>query len=207
MEGWSQTSLVGRKEESVQTEEEVEVAQVRRRRESRELALSLAQQELADVLGRLEAAQERGAEQVAEIELLGRRVDQLQRRRGSLKAEAEASNRPTTFIIKDMQSQVQELEEKNVKKDSLIKKLAETVVKSQGISVHAVIDSLRTATVKPSDRRIDFDIDTLLSFLERRKLSSSSSSSSLNSFSSSFPSSSLPRISDNNIFVNGRGRQ
>merc|ERR1719237_815737 len=159
MEGWSQTSLVGRKEESVQTEEEVEVAQVRRR-ESRELALSLAQQELADVVGKLEAAQERGAEQVAEIELLGRRVDQLQRRRGSLKADSEATNRPTTFIIKDMQSQVQELEEKNIKKDSLIKKLAETVVKSQGISVHAVIDSLRTATVKPSDRRIDFDIDT-----------------------------------------------
>ena len=75
---------------------------------------------------------------MAEIELLGRRVDQLQRRRGSLKTEAEvlhhhchhyhychycgqchpheeedqndndeqASNRPTTFIIKDMQSQV-----------------------------------------------------------------------------------------------------
>lgn len=208
MEGSTQTSLVKDvKEGSAQTEEQVEVAEVRRRRESRELALSLAQQELADVVGKLEAAQERGAEQVAEIELLGRRVDQLQRRRGSLKTEAEASNRPTTFIIKDMQSQVQELEEKNVKKDSLIKKLAETVVKSQGISVHAVIDSLRTATVKPSDRRIDFDIDTLLSFLERRKLSSSSSSSSLSSFSSSFSSSSLPRISNNNIFVNARGRQ
>ena len=39
--------------------------------------------------------------------------------------------------------QVQELEEKNIKKDSLIKKLAETVVKSPGLSVHAVIDSLR----------------------------------------------------------------
>ena len=38
--------------------------QVRRRRESRELALVLAQQELADVVGRLEVAQERGAEQV-----------------------------------------------------------------------------------------------------------------------------------------------
>merc|ERR1711963_295008 len=89
--------------------------------ESRELALTLAQQELACVIEQLEAAQEKGAEQVAEIELLGRRVDQLQRRRGSLKAEAEAtSNRPTTFIIKDMQSQVQELEEKNIKKDPLI---------------------------------------------------------------------------------------
>ena len=38
---------------------------------------------------------------------------------------------------------MQELEEKNIKKDSLIKKLAETVVKSPGTSVHAVIDSLR----------------------------------------------------------------
>ena len=37
----------------------------------------------------------------------------------------------------------------------------------------------RTATVKPSDRRIDFDIETLLNFLEKRKLSSRSSSSSL----------------------------
>ena len=46
-----------------------------------------------------------------------------------------------------MNAQVQELEEKNIKKDSLIKKLAETVVKSQGISVHAVIDSLRYASV------------------------------------------------------------
>ena len=197
MEGSTQTSLVKDvKEGSAQTEEQVEVAevsgrsksrinilkiknlnQVRRRRESRELALSLAQQELADVVGKLEAAQERGAEQVtdkkwetiisniifivivihitiiviiiiiiiyhqvAEIELLGRRVDQLQRRRGSLKTEAEvlhhhchhyhychycgqchpheeedqndndeqASNRPTTFIIKDMQSQVRNM--------------------------------------------------------------------------------------------------
>lgn len=215
LEGATQTKVVASKEESAQTEEleDKEVDKVRRRRESRELALTLAQQELACVIEQLEAAQEKGAEQVAEIELLGRRVDQLQRRRGSLKAEAEAtSNRPTTFIIKDMQSQVQELEEKNIKKDSLIKKLAETVVKSPGLSVHAVIDSLRTATVKPSDRRIDFDIDTLLSFLERRKLSSSSSSSSLSSFSTSssssisFSSSSLPRMGSN-ISISSRSRQ
>ena len=66
VEGETQTNLVVRKEESAQTEEEVEVKEIRKRRESRELALSLAQQELADVVGKLEAAQERGAEQVDE---------------------------------------------------------------------------------------------------------------------------------------------
>ena len=66
IEGETQTNLVVRKEESAQTEEEVEVKEIRKRRESRELALSLAQQELADVVGKLEAAQERGAEQVDE---------------------------------------------------------------------------------------------------------------------------------------------
>ena len=66
VEGETQTNLVVRKEESAQTEEEVEVKEIRKRRESRELALSLAQQELADVVGKLEAAQERGAEQVNE---------------------------------------------------------------------------------------------------------------------------------------------
>ena len=44
--------------------EDKEVDKVRRRRESRELALTLAQQELACVIEQLEAAQEKGAEQV-----------------------------------------------------------------------------------------------------------------------------------------------
>jgi len=174
-EGSSQTAKVVSREEGSQTEEEV-VA--RRRRDSREMALAMAQDELADVVGRLEKAQERGSEQVAEIELLSRRVDQLQRRTAEPKLSL-APGQPGTFIIKDLQSQVQKLEEKNCKKDSLIKKLAETVVRSPGVSVHGVVDNLRTATVKPSDRRIDFDIETLLSFLERRKLSSSLSSSSI----------------------------
>ena len=67
IEGSTQTNELVKKvkEESAQTESElVEVSEVRKRRESRELALSLAQQELADCLGRLEEAQERGAEQV-----------------------------------------------------------------------------------------------------------------------------------------------
>ena len=118
LEGATQTKVVASKEESAQTEqvEDKEVDKVRRRRESRELALTLAQQELASVIEQLEAAQEKGAEQVpdyhnvehdhhqhdhgqvAEIELLGRRVDQLQRRRGSLKAEAEVGNLESLFL-------------------------------------------------------------------------------------------------------------
>ena len=65
--------------------------------------------------------------------------------------------------------QIQHLEEKNCKKDSLIKKLAETIIRNPEISVYAVVDNLRKSTVKPSDRRIDFDMDTLCSFLEKRK--------------------------------------
>jgi len=65
--------------------------------------------------------------------------------------------------------QIQNLEEKNCKKDSLIKKLAETIIRNPDISVYAVVDNLRKSTVKPSDRRIDFDMDTLCSFLEKRK--------------------------------------
>ena len=66
LEGATQTKVVASKEESAQTEEveDKEVDKVRRRRESRDLALTLAQQELACVIGQLEAAQEKGAEQV-----------------------------------------------------------------------------------------------------------------------------------------------
>ena len=53
------------------------------------------------------------------------------------------------------------------------------------------------ATVKPSDRRIDFDIETLLNFLEKRKLSSRSSSSSL-----FFPS---PPVQQDNSQSRGNG--
>ena len=63
----------------------------------------------------------------------------------------------------------------------------------------------RTATVKPSDRRIDFDIETLLSFLERRKLSSSLSSSSLSSsLSSSSLSGWLPESAPASLALRGR---
>jgi len=41
-----------------------------------------------------------------------------------------------------------------------------------GPNVTTFIEKLRQTTVKPSDRRIDFDISTLISFLEKRKYSS-----------------------------------
>ena len=110
---------------------------------------------------------------MAEICLLSRRVDQLQRRKESdgLQTVRISEGQPASFIIKDLQSQVQELGEKNVKKDSLIKKLAETVIRTPEISIYVVVDNLQKSTVKPSDRRIDFDMETLCSFLEKRKTS------------------------------------
>ena len=105
---------------------------------------------------------------MSEISLLSRRIDQLQRSR-----EADRKivpGQPSSFIIKDLQMQIQHLEEKNCKKDSLIKKLAETLIRNPTVtSVYELVDNLRKSTVKPSDRRIDFDMDTLCSFLEKRK--------------------------------------
>ena len=109
---------------------------------------------------------------MAEICLLSRRVDQLQRRKESDGQTVRISEgQPASFIIKDLQSQLQQLNEKNVKKDSLIKKLAETVIRTPEISIYVVVDNLQKSTVKPSDRRIDFDMETLCSFLEKRKTS------------------------------------
>ena len=109
---------------------------------------------------------------MAEICLLSRRVDQLQRRKESDGQTVRITEgQPASFIIKDLQSQVQQLNEKNIKKDSLIKKLAETVIRTPEISIYVVVDNLQKSTVKPSDRRIDFDMETLCSFLEKRKTS------------------------------------
>ena len=108
---------------------------------------------------------------MAEICLLSRRVDQLQRRKESDGSVRISEGQPASFIIKDLQSQVQQLNEKNIKKDSLIKKLAETVIRTPEISIYVVVDNLQKSTVKPSDRRIDFDMETLCSFLEKRKTS------------------------------------
>jgi len=142
--------------------------------------LALAEEELIDVCKKLEEAKIKNDEQMSEISLLSRRIDQLQRNRES--DRKIKPGQPSSFIIKDLQMQIQHLEEKNCKKDSLIKKLAETIIKNQEASVYVVVDNLRKSTVKPSDRRIDFDMDTLCSFLEKRKNSASEVTVS-NSFS------------------------
>ena len=102
--------------------------------------------------------------------MLSRRVDQLQHQRCK-ESSVKIPSGQSSFIIKDLQMQVQQLEEKNVKKDALIKKLAEVIIKTPGVSVYNVVDTLTSWTVKPSDRRIDFDVQTLTSFLEKRKTS------------------------------------
>ena len=107
---------------------------------------------------------------MTEITLLSRRVDQLQHQRCK-ESSVKIPSGQSSFIIKDLQMQVQQLEEKNVKKDALIKKLAEVIIKTPGVSVYNVVDTLTSWTVKPSDRRIDFDVQTLTSFLEKRKTS------------------------------------
>ena len=106
---------------------------------------------------------------MTEICLLSRRVDQLQHQRSKVSVSSIDSSGKSSFIIKDLQGQVQQLEERNIKKDSLIKKLAEEIIRSPGTSVHQVVASLTSGTVKPSDRRIDFDMETLTRFLERRR--------------------------------------
>ena len=107
---------------------------------------------------------------MTEISLLSRRVDQLQHQRCK-ESSVKIPSGQSSFIIKDLQMQVQQLEEKNVKKDALIKKLAEVIIKTPGVSVYNIVDTLTSWTVKPSDRRIDFDVQTLTSFLEKRKTS------------------------------------
>jgi len=132
-------------------------------------ACCLADRRLADLCSRLEEAKLKNDDQMTEICLLSRRVDQLQHQRtkeSSAKVTASSS-----FIIRDLQGQVQQLEERNVKKDALIKKLAEVILRSPGLSVHQVVQTLSSGTVKPSDRRIDFDMETLTSFLEKRRSS------------------------------------
>ena len=107
---------------------------------------------------------------MTEICLLSRRVDQLQHQRSKESSSVVTSGK-SSFIIKDLQGQVQQLEERNVKKDSLIKKLAEEIIRSPGVSVHQVVTTLTSGTVKPSDRRIDFDMESLTRFLEKRRTS------------------------------------
>ena len=110
---------------------------------------------------------------MSEISRLTQHIGQLQKPRPEPKATNHASG-PNSFIIKDLQSQIQQLEDKNVKKDVLIKKLAELILKTPEMRTSSIVDSIRDATCKPSDRRIDFNIETLCCFLEKRRLSGQS---------------------------------
>ena len=127
---------------------------------------------------------------MTEISLLSRRVDQLQHQK-SRDSSLVIPSGQSSFIIRNLQSQIQELEEKNVKKDSLIKKLAETILKTPGVSVYQVVEVLSSWTVKPSDRRIDFDPESLTSFLQKRKTSVTSSPSSRKVSSEDIPAPSI----------------
>lgn len=130
----------------------------------------LGNRRLAEMCSKLEEAKIKNDEQMTEICLLSRRVDQLQHQRSKESSSVVTSGK-SSFIIKDLQGQVQQLEERNVKKDSLIKKLAEEIIRSPGVSVHQVVTTLTSGTVKPSDRRIDFDMESLTRFLEKRRTS------------------------------------
>jgi len=130
----------------------------------------LGNRRLAEMCTKLEEAKIKNDEQMTEICLLSRRVDQLQHQRTKESSSVVTSGK-SSFIIKDLQGQVQQLEERNVKKDSLIKKLAEEIIRNPGVSVHQVVATLTSGTVKPSDRRIDFDMESLTRFLEKRRTS------------------------------------
>lgn len=130
----------------------------------------LGNRRLAEMCIKLEEAKIKNDEQMTEICLLSRRVDQLQHQRTKESSSVVTSGK-SSFIIKDLQGQVQQLEERNVKKDSLIKKMAEEIIRNPGVSVHQVVATLTSGIVKPSDRRIDFDMESLTRFLERRRTS------------------------------------
>ena len=195
---WEPDEGPGREERDKELSEYADcVEDLNRRMTRKDKELSLAEKELRDVCKKLEEAKVKNDEQVmfvlsidssnydsqlAEISLLSRRVDQLQRSKVS-QAGRITPGQPNSFIIKDLQMQVQQLEEKNVKKDSLIKKLAETVIRTPEMSIYVVVDNLQKSTVKPSDRRIDFDMETLCSFLEKRKTSLSDPGPTIPTFS------------------------
>lgn len=130
----------------------------------------LGSRRLAEICSKLEEAKFKNDEQMTEICLLSRRVDQLQHQKSKGSSSVVTSGK-SSFIIKDLQGQVQQLEERNVKKDSLIRKLAEEIIRNPGVSVHQVVATLTSGTVKPSDRRIDFDMESLARFLEKRRTS------------------------------------
>lgn len=159
------TDPISLKESFCQTDPLVDLS---KKYENTRQDLLLSKARMRDLSHDLEQAEAREEEQAFTISLLTKQMEQLQRER------KESSSKPTTrgstFIIKDLQSQVQALEEKSRKKDSLIKKLAEVVCGWPEESLSSVVEQLGQNTIKPSDRRIDFDIQTLVAFLEQQKV-------------------------------------
>ena len=102
--------------------------------------------------------------QMAEISQLTKKIESLEKYQ--IPAKSGQSGQ-FSFIIKDLQMQVQHLEDKSSKKDGLIKKLAEVLLTTPNIVTGAVVATIREATFKPSDRKIDFNIQTLCAFLEK----------------------------------------
>lgn len=134
--------------------------------EDKENTLQECLNKLVYLENQLIVARKKNEEQVFTISNFSKQIDQLQQTKSNKTSNVGNNN----FILKDLRSQIQLLEEKNCKKDSLIKKMCELV--GAGPNVTTFIEKLRQTTVKPSDRRIDFDISTLISFLEKRKYSS-----------------------------------
>jgi len=145
----------------------VAVDELQERLDEREQALATLKRQLIAAKDVLISEREKTEEKMLEINLLGRKIDQLQRDKDGSQATPDLPGRG--FILKDLQSQVQNLMEKNTKKDTLIRKMAELL--SCKSDTRQVVETIRESTMKPSDRRIDFDIDTLCSFIERRKTS------------------------------------
>jgi len=146
------------------------IAGLERARGKRERSLEGALEQLREANKKIEAAKQKNDQQLLETCLLSRQIDQLQRSQETAQSPVRTTSGKFSFIISDLQSQVQSLREKNTKKDSLIRKLAE-ILSSHPETRHQTLNQIRESTVKPSDRRIDFDLETLCNFLERRKLS------------------------------------
>ena len=95
---------------------------------------------------------------MAEISHLTKKIESLEKYQ--IPAKSGQSGQ-FSFIIKDLQMQIQHLEDKSSKKDGLIKKLAEVLLTTPNIVTGAVVATIREATFKHSDRKLDFKIQTM----------------------------------------------
>jgi len=159
-----QRKLVHRLKEKL-AEREAKVATLETEISEKEARVATLENRINELQLNIANSQQTTQDQSLEIRLLGRQIDQLQRDSDNSKRVGEVEGR--RFIIRDLQGQVQNLQEKNIKKNSLIRKMAEVL--SSKPDTRAVVQTIRESTVKPSDRRIDFDIDSVCSFIQRRR--------------------------------------